>query len=153
MQLERLTIQPHPLLPEEGRAFAVQLHHQRKQRDHREGQQQQQPAGGDIEHALGNAGNRPTGGETVRKDQPAGIERIEIDPACLAFQEAGEVIDVHTRRLHSHKVLERQRIAPLFQRQHHFGRAEIGDVARTDRQSPSAWIASATSGELSDMLI
>jgi hypothetical protein len=90
---------------------------------------QQQRAGGDVEQALGARWTPRARRKPVGKDQPAGIDRIEIDPARLAFDEAGEIVDVDAGGLDPQQILERQRIAPLLQRQHHFADAQVLDEA------------------------
>src|SRR5690606_7376166 len=68
--------------------------------------------------------------EPVGEDQPARVERVEIDPAGLAFHEAREIVDVNPRRLDAQQVLQRQGIAALLERENDFAGAEIGDEAR-----------------------
>ena len=79
---------------------------------------------------LADARERAARREAVGEDQPAGIERVEIDPPGLALDEAGEVVDVDPGGLDPQQVLERQRVAPFLEREHDLAGAEIGDEAR-----------------------
>ena len=69
-----------------------------------------------------------------------GIEAVEIDAPGLALEEGRDFVDVDAGGLDPQQVLQRQRVAPLLERQHHFARAEpeqvigqAGDVVAVDR--------------------
>ncbi len=129
-EIERLTIEPDAGLTEKCRALAVDLHKDGKKDNDRQGEREQQQAGGNVKNTLGRARHCAAGRETVRENQPARIDRVEIDPAGLALDERREFIDVDAGRLDPQQILERQRVAPFLQRQHHFADPEILNIAR-----------------------
>ncbi len=129
-QLEFLAVMADSGLAIESRAPAIELNEQGENDDERRGQQQDQRGGGDIEAAFERARNRPAGRKAIGKDQPAGVQRIEIDTARLAFEKAREIVHRNAGHLYPQQILERKRIAALFQREHDFGRVEPIDMLR-----------------------
>ncbi len=129
-QREGLAIQAHPRLPEKGRPLAVELHKSCKQHNDRQGQQQQREAGGNIKDPLHRAGKHPRTGKAIGKDQPAGVDRVQVDTTCFAFQKARQFIHMNACCFDTDKVIEGQSFAPLLEGQDHLARIQQRHMLR-----------------------
>ena len=141
--VERLAVEADAALAVEGGALALQLHRERGQtRSAARSAAGCSEADDDVEQPLADARQPPPGGKAVGEDQPGGIEAVEVDPAGLALEEGGEIVDV--RRpvvLIRSRSLSGSALRRLLEREHDLAGAEAeqmigqaGDVVAVDRR-------------------
>src|SRR3546814_15996344 len=83
--------------------------------------------------------------KSVGKDQPAGVRRRQVDAPGFALDETRDIVDMDAGRLDAQQVGERQRAAPILDREHPHARAERDGMLRQagrseERRGGDAWV-------------